>query len=162
MVEQVIRQRGHGFAADIWSFGCTVLEMATGKPPWSQCSTQVQAIFKIASSSELPQIPESLSPEGTEFVLLCLQRDSAARPSAADLLKHPFVADVDTSHADKLADLLHHPWSAPIPHAPAMCPCHASSCLRRGGRVGCQVQCWCFCSWFCSRGPSECHATDYQ
>ena len=34
---------------------------------------QVQAIFKIASSQDLPAIPESLSPQATEFLLLCLQ-----------------------------------------------------------------------------------------
>lgn len=67
---------------------------------------QVQAIFKIASSSELPHIPESLSPEGTEFILLCLQRDSAARPSALDLLQHPFVADVELNGNDKLMEYL--------------------------------------------------------
>jgi serine/threonine protein kinase len=114
-VVQVIRQRGHGFAADIWSFGCTVLEMATGKPPWSQCSTQVQAIFKIASSSELPHIPEWLSPEGTEFVLLCLQRDAAQRPTAEALLRHPFVAGVELTSGERLMDLLSFPCASPPP-----------------------------------------------
>lgn len=54
---------------------------------------QVQAIFKIASSQDLPAIPDALSPEASEFILLCLQRDPLARPSADDLLRHPFVAN---------------------------------------------------------------------
>lgn len=52
----------------------------------------MQAIFKIASSQELPAIPDSLSAEASEFVLLCLQRDPAGRPAAEGLLQHPFVA----------------------------------------------------------------------
>ncbi|XRB05940.1 mitogen-activated protein kinase kinase kinase [Pycnococcus provasolii] len=95
MAPEVVRQQGHGCAADVWSVGCTVLEMASGKPPWSQCSTQVQAIFLIASSSELPTIPETLSPDATEAILLCLQREERLRPSAEALLKHGFVADAE-------------------------------------------------------------------
>ncbi|GIM08115.1 hypothetical protein Vretimale_12206, partial [Volvox reticuliferus] len=91
MAPEVIKQQGYGVQADIWSVGCTVLEMATGKPPWSQCTSQVQAIFKIASSPDLPAIPEHLSPQASEFILLCLQRDPAARPTAEELLRHPFV-----------------------------------------------------------------------
>jgi serine/threonine protein kinase len=53
--------------------------------------TQVQAIFKIASSNELPAIPDSLSPEAAEFVMLCLQRDPASRPSAQQLLQHSWM-----------------------------------------------------------------------
>ncbi|EFJ45794.1 hypothetical protein VOLCADRAFT_43062, partial [Volvox carteri f. nagariensis] len=91
MAPEVIKQQGYGVQADIWSVGCTVLEMATGKPPWSQCTSQVQAIFKIASSPDLPAIPEHLSPQASEFILLCLQRDPSARPASEELLRHPFV-----------------------------------------------------------------------
>ncbi|XP_063944481.1 mitogen-activated protein kinase kinase kinase YODA [Daucus carota subsp. sativus] len=77
-------------AVDIWSLGCTVLEMATTKPPWSQFEG-VAAMFKIGHSKELPEIPDHLSDEGKDFVRLCLQRNPSDRPSAAQLLEHAFV-----------------------------------------------------------------------
>ncbi|KAK4436286.1 Mitogen-activated protein kinase kinase kinase YODA [Sesamum alatum] len=91
MAPEVIRNsNGCSLAVDIWSLGCTVLEMATSKPPWSQYEG-VAAMFKIGNSKELPTIPDHLSDEGKEFVRLCLQRNPLHRPTAAQLLEHSFV-----------------------------------------------------------------------
>ncbi|XP_020216589.1 mitogen-activated protein kinase kinase kinase YODA isoform X2 [Cajanus cajan] len=91
MAPEVIKNsNGCNLAVDIWSLGCTVLEMATTKPPWSQYEG-VAAMFKIGNSKELPTIPDHLSEDGKDFVMLCLQRDPENRPSAAQLLEHPFV-----------------------------------------------------------------------
>lgn len=91
MAPEVIKNSsGSNLAVDIWSLGCTVLEMATTKPPWSQYEG-VAAIFKIGNSKELPEIPDHLSDEGKDFVRQCLQRNPLHRPTAAQLLEHPFV-----------------------------------------------------------------------
>lgn len=52
---------------------------------------QVAAMFKIGNSKELPTIPDHLSNEGKDFVRKCLQRNPHDRPSAQQLLEHPFV-----------------------------------------------------------------------
>ncbi|KAJ1384997.1 Protein kinase domain [Sesbania bispinosa] len=91
MAPEVIKNsNGCSLAVDIWSLGCTVLEMATTKPPWHQYEG-VAAMFKIGNSKELPAIPDHLSNEGKDFVRKCLQRNPRDRPSASDLLDHPFV-----------------------------------------------------------------------
>ncbi|XP_026664371.1 mitogen-activated protein kinase kinase kinase YODA-like isoform X2 [Phoenix dactylifera] len=91
MAPEVIKNtNGCNLAVDIWSLGCTVLEMATSKPPWSQYEG-IAAMFKIGNSKELPAIPDHLSDEGKDFIRQCLQREPPNRPTAADLLQHPFV-----------------------------------------------------------------------
>ncbi|KAL8242787.1 hypothetical protein R6Q59_013089 [Mikania micrantha] len=91
MAPEVILQTGHSFSADIWSVGCTVIEMATGKPPWSQQYQEVAALFHIGTTKDHPPIPDHLSFEAKDFLLKCLQKEPNLRPDASELLKHPFV-----------------------------------------------------------------------
>ncbi|PIA47717.1 hypothetical protein AQUCO_01400366v1 [Aquilegia coerulea] len=94
MAPEVIMNNSSGYslAVDIWSLGCTILEMATSKPPWSQFEG-VAAIFKIGNSKDIPEIPDHLSNNAKSFVKLCLQREPSARPTASQLLDHPFIRD---------------------------------------------------------------------
>ncbi|XP_028119373.1 mitogen-activated protein kinase kinase kinase NPK1-like isoform X1 [Camellia sinensis] len=91
MAPEVILQTGHSFSADIWSVGCTVIEMATGKPPWSQQYQEVAALFHIGTTKSHPPIPEHLSLEAKDFLLKCLLKEPNLRSAASDLLQHPFV-----------------------------------------------------------------------
>lgn len=94
MAPEVIKNSKEcSLGVDIWSLRCTVLEMATTKPPWSQYEG-VAAMFKIGNSKELPTILEHLSNEGKDFVRKCLQRNPCDRPSAGELLDHPYVKGV--------------------------------------------------------------------
>ncbi|KAJ9541734.1 hypothetical protein OSB04_028240 [Centaurea solstitialis] len=94
--EVVMNTNGYNLAVDIWSLGCTILEMATSKPPWGQYEG-VAAIFKIGNSKDMPEIPDHLSNDAKSFIKQCLQRDPSLRPSASKLLDHPFVRDQATS-----------------------------------------------------------------
>ncbi|KFK38038.1 hypothetical protein AALP_AA3G062200 [Arabis alpina] len=91
MAPEVILQTGHSFSADIWSVGCTVIEMATGKPPWSEQYQQFAAVLHIGRTKAHPPIPEDLSPEAKDFLLKCLHKEPSLRLSASQLLQHPFV-----------------------------------------------------------------------
>ncbi|KAK7319348.1 hypothetical protein RJT34_04068 [Clitoria ternatea] len=84
-----LKNQGYGLAADIWSLGCTVLEMLTRQPPYSDLEG-MQALFRIGWG-EPPPIPESLSREARDFILECLQVNPNKRPTAAQLLDHPFM-----------------------------------------------------------------------
>ncbi|KAL4568690.1 hypothetical protein LXL04_024305 [Taraxacum kok-saghyz] len=82
-------------AVDIWSLGCTIIEMMNGKPPWSEYEGAA-AMFKVMK--EAPPIPETMSPEGKHFLRCCFIRNPAERPTAVMLLEHRFLNN--SSHID--------------------------------------------------------------
>ncbi|KDP32742.1 hypothetical protein JCGZ_12034 [Jatropha curcas] len=91
MAPEVVNRRnqGYGLPADIWSLGCTVLEMLTRQIPYSHLEC-MQALFRIGKGVP-PPVPDSLSQDARDFILQCLQVNPNDRPTAAQLLDHSFV-----------------------------------------------------------------------
>uniref|UniRef100_A0A0D3GLN7 mitogen-activated protein kinase kinase kinase n=1 Tax=Oryza barthii TaxID=65489 RepID=A0A0D3GLN7_9ORYZ len=87
---------GYDLAVDIWSLGCTIIEMFNGKPPWSDLEGPA-AMFRVLHKD--PPIPDNLSHEGKDFLQFCFKRNPAERPTASELLEHPFIRN--SSHYNK-------------------------------------------------------------
>eukprot|EP01135_Chromosphaera_perkinsii_P003798 Nk52_evm44s255 gene=Nk52_evmTU44s255 len=82
---------GHGRKADIWSLGCTVIEMTTGKRPWHNLENEWAILYHVGVSKSHPPFPESVSDDGRKFLQLCFEINPEFRASSHSLLIHPYV-----------------------------------------------------------------------
>ncbi|KAJ2613095.1 Protein kinase of the Mitotic Exit Network [Coemansia sp. RSA 1365] len=89
MAPEIIQLEGACTASDIWSLGCTIIELLTGRPPYADLM-QMAALYHIVED-EHPPIPEGISEELKEFLLQCFRKAPHERPTALDLMSHPWT-----------------------------------------------------------------------
>jgi serine/threonine protein kinase len=96
MSPEVIQKKAYDSKCDIWSLGITVLEMGDGAPPNAELPIfrTLRMVTNPAVPSPTFQEPEKWSAEINDFVFKCLEKDPSKRPSAAELLVHPFLKSV--------------------------------------------------------------------
>mmetsp|Transcript_2783 Transcript_2783/g.5870 ORF Transcript_2783/g.5870 Transcript_2783/m.5870 type:complete len:229 (-) Transcript_2783:109-795(-) len=93
-----------GRKADVWSYGCVLLEMLTGRPPWQPADGQptgaaghfavFQLLSRIVESKGPPPMPgeEEMPPGMQELLLACFERDLERRPTTDALFSYAWVA----------------------------------------------------------------------
>lgn len=89
MAPEVLEQKGYGRKADIWSLGCVVVEMITGKALCDEMNSTSHT--QAALGYKIPDVPKEVSKSCKDFVSKCLNIDPTERGSASDLLKHEFL-----------------------------------------------------------------------
>jgi serine/threonine protein kinase len=96
MAPEVLSQSKYGRKGDIWAVGCTVIQMLTGEPPWKSNNLQsiIQLHLLLSNRPEGPPpvdrpIPEILH----DFLVTIFKTDPRNRPTASELLQHPFLSD---------------------------------------------------------------------
>lgn len=93
---------GRASAVDIWSLGCVILEMCTGRRPWASLDNEWAIMYNIAQGNP-PQFPNAekgeLSPAGIDFLKKCFVRDPKKRASAAELLQHEWIIAIKSQVA---------------------------------------------------------------
>eukprot|EP01063_Lacrimia_lanifica_P035552 TRINITY_DN6808_c0_g2_i1.p1 TRINITY_DN6808_c0_g2~~TRINITY_DN6808_c0_g2_i1.p1 ORF type:complete len:1073 (+),score=345.77 TRINITY_DN6808_c0_g2_i1:545-3763(+) len=102
MAPEVIKSERHDWEADIWSLGCTVMEMLTAKPPWAHldmakdaAGLQMAVLKYVVDEAEAIVLPDGLNLQVSGFLRDCLQRAPTARPAACELLDHDYFFDAD-------------------------------------------------------------------
>ncbi|EJW77661.1 hypothetical protein WUBG_11433, partial [Wuchereria bancrofti] len=85
--EVVLGHTRHGRKADIWSVGCTLVEMLTAKSPWNNLEPMA-IIFNIAKHNPSYQLPLDVDPILSYLISMTFERDVDKRPSALQLLNN--------------------------------------------------------------------------
>jgi len=76
---------------DIYAFGMCLLEIFTKEVPYHECSNPAQIYKKVTNQIEPVSLSKVQISEAQELIRLCINTDPTKRPTAAELLNHPFL-----------------------------------------------------------------------
>ncbi|GAB2234110.1 hypothetical protein Droror1_Dr00003347 [Drosera rotundifolia] len=103
MSPERIRNETYSYPADVWSLGLAIFECGTGEFPYSASEGPVNLMLQIMDDPSPSPPRDKFSPEFCSFIDICLQKDADARPTAEQLLAHPFITKYENAKVDLAA-----------------------------------------------------------
>lgn len=87
--------------ADVWSLGVSLVELATGRFPYPNCTTDFEVLTKVLQNAP-PMLPQNanFSMPFRDFVKLCCTKNFHQRPKYPQLLEHEFIKQSEKIHVD--------------------------------------------------------------
>ncbi|KAJ5720574.1 uncharacterized protein N7483_008508 [Penicillium malachiteum] len=87
----------YGSEIDVWAFGCTLFEFATGNPPNSGLRERMQIGRQLTRNT--PKLDSNDYSQGLkDLIAYALDSNPATRPSMADIIAHPYIAETDEEY----------------------------------------------------------------
>lgn len=108
MSPERLKGEQYSYAADVWSFGLVVAEMALGTSPYQHLQgttteTRFWALLQhINSDAPVVELPDTVDATLADFIHACLRKDPQQRPTCEELLEHPFLYNVQPESQDKI------------------------------------------------------------
>ncbi|XP_046850058.1 serine/threonine-protein kinase 10-like [Xenia sp. Carnegie-2017] len=96
-ITETCKDDPYDYKCDVWSAGITLIELAETQPPYHEMSP-MRVLFKIPKA-EPPSLkqPRIWSVDFKSFLAKCLTKAPCNRPTAAELLQHPFISNVTST-----------------------------------------------------------------
>ncbi|XP_052276707.1 dual specificity mitogen-activated protein kinase kinase 5-like isoform X2 [Dreissena polymorpha] len=94
MSPERIKAENYGAPSEIWSLGVTLFELATGKFPFKEIlmAENPGTVMNVIIEGNTPVLPQDVfSPELSDFVARCMQKDAIRRITHQDVLSHPLI-----------------------------------------------------------------------
>lgn len=94
---EIFKQSEYNEKVDIWSAGIVLYMMLSGQQPF--VSDNVAILVHLITTNNLPQMKHDLSQvsfEAFDLIEQMLEKDPSRRPSAADILEHPWLLQSPT------------------------------------------------------------------
>ena len=95
MAPEIITDAGHDWRCDIWSLGCTVMEMLTGKPPFAHYDVPPLRVLEMVVINPI-QLPPGITRGSASFLNACLVKKPENRPAAQELAMHSWIRADDS------------------------------------------------------------------